>query len=444
MGRFLISLVAVIPALACDSVYVPPCEMGAWSDQIFVGTVVEARPTEAKYVFHVDEPFKGVAPGTKEIEVGPGPCMSGYEPGTQYLILARHFEGMPVVSSMGERVAQASQSLAVFRSIARGESPAVFEGRIAENVQDYAVRFQIDAEHRPGLRGVEVSASKDGRTYAAVTDDAGAYSLRVPEPGNYTITAKLFGHVSSKPGYELDVARDSCKELNVGMWTASGVAGHLSDADGKAAEGISVQIDAVSEDQGFSGSAKTDATGKFELSNIPPGEYVVGVNINGPNSKLPYAAVFYPGVPDRASAGIISVTGPGTIEGLNFRIGPKKPTRSIVVSVNWPDGRPVINASVTCMGSSPRTAGSNTDFVMRYVDMQGEATCEVLAEDSFTVEANNLIWKRSGRPIQPVATRPKLSVAPGNDPVHLKFVVDSVNDISAEEAPVNMSNFNDK
>jgi hypothetical protein len=319
----------------------------------------------------------------------------------------------------------------------------VIKGRIAENIQDSSVRFELDEERRPGLPGVEITASKNGRTYATSSDFTGSYSLQVPESGEYEVAAKLAGHAAAHPTYELDAAPDSCKELNLGMWTASHLTGHVIGADGKPAGGIAVQLAPVSERRNSTPQAKTDITGKFEFTNIPLGDYIIGVNITGLNSKLPYDTRFYPGVPERSAAGVVKITGAQTIEGLDFQIGERKPTRSIVVAVEWPDGRPVINASVICSSPHLGQPGSRRDYVSRYVDLNGEATCEVLADEDVEVDADRLSWKASGRPIQPIATRPKLPVPAGKYTVRLKFVIDLVNDISASEAPENMSAFND-
>ena len=140
----------------------------------------------------------------------------------------------------------------------------------------------------------------------------------------------------------------------------------------------------------------------------------------------------------------MKITGAQTIEGLDFRIGERKPTRRIVVSVEWPDGRPVINASVICSSSGAGSPVLRRDFVSRYVDPNGEATFEVLSDGDFVVNADRLSWGASSRPIQPIATRPKLAVPSGTDTVRLRFVIDLVNDISARETPINMSAFNDK
>ncbi len=446
MGKFLAFLGALARAFACESVYVPPCELGSQNDQVFVGTAIEERTGSGTFRFRIDEALKGIAPDTKEVEVGRGPCLDGYELGTQYLILVHHIEGDPSTAGFtrGEPLENATESIALFRALARGEHVTEIKGRIAENVEDFLLRFDLDVEHRPGLRGVTITASKEGRNYTTSSDFTGSYALRVPESGRYEVAAKLAGHASAQPTYELDVAPDSCRELDLGMWTASHLTGYVVGADGKPAEGIAVELEPPSEIHNFLPKVKTDATGKFEFVNIPQGDYIVGVNIGGVNSELPYDTRFYPGVTERSAARVVKITGAPSIEGLNFQIGERKPTRSIIVAMEWPDGRPVINASVMCRSSRLGQPGSRADFVWRYVDQTGKAACEVLAGEDFEADVDRLSWAASSRPIEPIATRPKLPVPAGTDTVQLRFVIDLVNDISALESPVNMASLNEK
>ena len=94
------------------------------------------------------------------------------------------------------------------------------------------VRFEMDVNHSLGLSGAEITVSRNGSDYAARTDLSGSCSLQVPEAGTYQLTANLPGHATAQPAYELDVAPDKCKELNLGMRTASRVTGRpASDQD---------------------------------------------------------------------------------------------------------------------------------------------------------------------------------------------------------------------
>jgi Carboxypeptidase regulatory-like domain len=443
MSRFLVFFGVLAQGLACESVYVPLCEMGGQSDQVFVGTATEERTGSGTFLFRVDEPLKGIAPGTKEVEVGPGPCGIGYQIGARYLIASRHADGLSHGFSSGEPAEDAAPSVDFFRALARGEHRTTIRGSVAENVEDHMVRFEMDVDHRPGLSSVEITVSKDGSDYATRADPFGAYSLQVPEAGTYELTAKLPGHATAQPTYKLDVAPDSCKELNLGLWTASRVTGRVFRAHGEPAAGIVVQLMPALKERNSPPHAKTDATGKFEFVNIPPGDYVLGVNITGLSSKLPYATRFFPGTPERSEATIVKIAGAQAIEGLDFQIGEPKPTRRIIVEAKWPDGRPVINASVDCSSSSADLQGAVRDFVLRYFDLNGEATCEVLADNDYKVDVDRLSWKASDRPIQPVTARPRPIVSAGTNSVRLSFIIDPVNDISAKEAPMSMADFND-
>ena len=112
--------------------------------------------------------------------------------------------------------------------------------------------------------------------------------------------------------------------------------------------------------------------------------------------------------------------------------------------MRWLDGRPVINASVHCKSTTLVPNQIVRDFVSRYVGFNGRAIWEVLADEDFRVEADGLTWKSSGGPILPLTARPSFAIPAGTGTVHLSFVIDIINDISAREAPENMAAFNDQ
>ena len=279
MGKFLAFLGALAHALACESIYVPPCEVGNHNDQIFVGTSIGEPTAFGTFRFRIDEALKGIPPGTREIEVGSGACEVGYQEGRQYLVLGHHRSGERAAGyTLGERVEDATLSIAFFRALARGEHLTVIKGRVAENVEDSSVGFNLDYGHVHGLSGVEITASRDGQSYAISSDFSGSYLLRVPEAGKYDVVANLAGHAAALSAYKLEVTRDSCKELNVGMWTSSRLTGHVIGADGKPVAGIAVERMLAAEKYFSPVQAKTDATGKFEFTNVPPNEKRVSTN----------------------------------------------------------------------------------------------------------------------------------------------------------------------
>jgi hypothetical protein len=94
----------------------------------------------------------------------------------------------------------------------------------------------------------------------------------------------------------------------------------------------------------------TDPSEYFELDQVPPGEYVLGVSVRETMAKGPvYPRTFYPGTADPRDAAIVTI-GEGNHQRLgNLRLPPARASLELTGVVVWPDGRPVAGASVALM-----------------------------------------------------------------------------------------------
>lgn len=377
-----------------------------------------------------------------------GPCGGTlYEVGKRYLMLAGRWDNGSLYSgacSGSVPAADAEDDIKFIRAWAQGKRMMFLQGRVAENVEDEMVRYMLDVEHGKALQGVEIVATKDGEQYRGFSNARGFFRISVPEAGSYRIVARRIGLLSSQDAYEFSVEPGSCSENDIGMWTDGRVIGHLRDPGGHPVAMVTVQMEAVAEDAPSSTlAALTDSEGVFEFTKVPPAKYLLGVNINGLNSKVPFLTRFYPGVASRKDATTIRITGSQTLRDLDFNIEHRRKTRIIAAAVRWPDGRPVTNASISCKSSRSDDGRSTHDRVHRYTDEKGEALCEVLTDRDFQVEADRLSWSNSSRPVLPIANRLRVSVPAGEQPAQVRIVIDKINDISEREAPTDMSQFND-
>ena len=442
-------LLPVKPVFSCECVYEPACTRIHKTASIFIGRVSDAgRDGGGPFRFEVEEAFKGIDKTDREVVVLPGLCVARYRPGMKYLVLAGRSPDGSLYSgdcTGTVPVDGADDDIRIIRAWASGMPVQELQGKIAENTEDSLVRFELEVEHRSGLAGVDLTAVLGGRSFTAKTDSRGVFRIQVPQPGTYKVRAAYPGHSSTESEYEFSVQPGECSEHDIGMWTDSKVSGTVLDAARHPVPGMPVEMMLYSKETGFAPlSATTDANGLFTFSKVPKGEYLLGINLNGLSSKLPYEARYFPGVTRREMATPVRIGGPVTIANLNFQIGARAPTRQIEVSVVWPDGRPVTNASVMCGSSRSDDRRFRTDWISRYTDSQGKAVCEVLADRDYQIETDRLSWSASSRPVLPIATRPRIFVAAGNAQVSVQITVDRINDISDKERPSDMSSFNER
>ena len=134
---------------------------------------------------------------------------------------------------------------------------------------------------------------------------------------------------------------------------SASIAGRVIQADGTAAEGARVAVYAVREGAAaaVAGVATTRYDGRYEVTGLPPGAFMVGVTPTrassfGGDMKRPPAVpveTMYPGVVERDRAHPIIVFEGIPAEGIDVWLAPAPQRFTVSGRVFWPDGVAVEN-----------------------------------------------------------------------------------------------------
>jgi hypothetical protein len=126
-----------------------------------------------------------------------------------------------------------------------------------------------------------------------------------------------------------------------------------------------------------------DEQGRYELREIPPGDYFIVVNSDGKiSSDEPFPTTYYPGVSDKERAIVLSIANSDRLEDVDIHI-PSHETRNLIQGVLlYSDGRPVANEFV---GFKPEAAPEGHS---------GEANTETDVEGRFSL---NVLQGLKGR-----------------------------------------------
>jgi len=350
------------PGPACA--YVSATPVGFVGTPVFTdddgsGTFVQ----RTLYKFTVDEIFKGLPEGTKEVWVDPGSytsCYAEYKLGVKLLVFASEgrifptdtaamtatkptsknkplppgFDSkMPVYFApecSGTREADAaSAEIAWLQSWKRGESRARIQGVV------------LDSFKWP-LAGVKVVAKGESGRLATITDAAGAFSFEPVKPGKYDLMPNLPKYRLSRKSM-IAVEEHACGYARLYMGTPGLLSGTVTDKSGRPVVGEDldlVQIRGSEETSLPIGHETASAPGSFRYENLPAGDYLIGVNLDSaPGVDSPYARTYAPGVSDRAQAKVFHLGPAQKISGIRFQLPLPLPLRTVHVQVKWPDGQ---------------------------------------------------------------------------------------------------------
>jgi carboxypeptidase family protein len=219
-------------------------------------------------------------------------------------------------------------------------------------------------------------------------------------------------------------------------YTRNRLSGTLTDSSGRPVANLHVDLVSaeVSDRRIKSDFTFTDETGHFAFEKVPPGEYILGVNIVlGPLPFTPFPTQYFPGVRNRVNAATIRIYGSEQLDGFDFTLTDRIPTREVRVEARWWDGTPVTNALVLC-----RIGADDRQTLAEPTADDGTAGFTVFASDKFEVRILHLLWKSTAHLQPPPATVPDASVIHGEGDVKnqdVRFVISKRNDQRKEMQP---------
>lgn len=359
---------------ACSCVpEAPVCESFGGSSAVFVGRVVGAAEqkveknqdgTETTYdvgeiYFQVEEAFSGVKGKNKvTIYSGTGGADCGYWflRDEQYLVYANEYEGKFYTSicSRTRQLENATEDLIFLRQLPREGIGARIYGVVATQGEerDSKGEWKVD-----GLAGITIliKNSRGERTELA-TDSDGRYEVTGFKPGEYEVQARLpdYYYRDEDSIHKLKVHDRGCARADFAAIPDGRITGRLLDSGGKPVKEAKVVLISPKA-QGFVTMnseigreyIRAEDQGRFEFSQIPPGEYLLGVNItSSPDAEEPYPPTYYPGVTNRAQATVIKVSLGQKLNNFVLKLPPKLIERAVQGVVLWPDGTPAAGAEV--------------------------------------------------------------------------------------------------
>jgi len=216
------------------------------------------------------------------------------------------------------------------------------------------------------VEGKKIKFIGSKKTYETRTDKDGVFEIYDLPPGKYYIepetpagwkidpqwlrySASVVGNDTGKPDMksprQVAVMLEPKKHasVDIAFTIDNSVRGRVLDQKGIGMPRVCVYLVRSEQDE-WGPSDCTDEQGRFEITEVPEGEYVLVANKdNKPSSHEPFPRVFYPSVLERARAAVMNI-GPGDrIASLDFVIPTAVDTVAIEGVLRYSDGKPVVD-----------------------------------------------------------------------------------------------------
>lgn len=357
---------AASPAQACSCMSSGPACQAYWNtDAVFDATVVriERAPrdevlgnevvTVSKRLVTLDirQTWKGLESGRLQVVTDADEAACGFEfkEGVRYLVFARQGRSGELEVSLcsATREFDGTGDAAEFlASLARSG----LGGRVFGTIRYSAARGEANLAPPTPLPDVTVTLTGHGRALTAQAR-GGKYEFSALPTGSYNLSATApDGYATAGwPGTVVIPDPRACAEHHFSVSPASAISGQIVHHRGHGIRGVRVEIVAANAvlplEHDSPISASTDESGYFDVRGLPPGRYLVGLNLlDLPSEYRPYPLTLYPG--PAVPVHVIDLTLGQVVDLGRWEIPPPLPVVPIAGTIVWNDGTPAAGVLV--------------------------------------------------------------------------------------------------
>jgi hypothetical protein len=204
--------------------------------------------------------------------------------------------------------------------------------------------------HQPGPIGASLRITGSGFDRTIPAQDL-KFEIGGLQPGTYVVAATVPDHMTVDYASQVAVLPDAhaCYHASFPTRHSTAVTGRIVDVDGKpaarrrveAADAANWQRDPMSPINTY-----TNSDGRFELTGLAPGAYVVGLNLRDtPAGSEPQGRVMFPTAGSDPAPVHLA---PGERLALGtLRLGPALPEVPLALRLTWEGGLPIANHAVS-------------------------------------------------------------------------------------------------
>jgi Carboxypeptidase regulatory-like domain len=210
------------------------------------------------------------------------------------------------------------------------------------------------------------------------TGKDGSYSVSGLQPGKYAVSAIAPSGLRTANTQTVTVADKGCAEVDWYITYDSHIRGQLTQPDGTPVPNVAMQLTrrdpTMWNDMAMVSLITSDAQGRYDFREVPPGDYFIVANSLGPSPTRPYPTYFYPGTEDKEAAATLHLGPSESVHNVDLVLPAAWKSIVVQAKVLMLDGHPALNAQVQAHDLNYLTNG---ELPMATTDGIGEASLTV-------------------------------------------------------------------